>query len=129
MGIKQTVYSRLTTASAGSLIGDRCYPDMLPENTAFPAIRYMAGVSYDDRSYREYGNPAERAKRRVQIDCYAETSDGASELADAVDDDFDGWTKGTAVGYSRVMNRIDFGWQGDIEVYLETVEVTLDHKK
>jgi len=101
---------------------------MLPENVDFPVIRYFV-VSYDDRSYREYGNPTERAKSRVQIDCYDKTSSGCTELGDAVMADFDGWTNGTAVGHSRVVNRFNSGWQDEISAYREIVDVMIDYKR
>lgn len=101
---------------------------MLPENVTLPAIRYFA-VSYDDFSYREYKNATERAKRRVQVDCYAATSDACATLADAVCVDFDGWTNGTAVGWCRIANRIDDGWNDDIDAYRQIVDVILDHKR
>lgn len=127
MGVRETVYTRVTGASAGSLVSTRCYPDMLPENVTMPAIRYRI-ISYNDESYREHRNATERAKQRVQLDCYATTSDGASDLADAVRTDFDGWTNGTAVGWARCVMRIDDGWNDDINAYRWIVDVMLDHK-
>jgi len=80
MGIRATVFSRVTGASAGSLVSTRCYPDMLPENVTMPAIRYRV-ISYNDADYREHRNATERAFHRVQLDCYAKTQDGAGEPA------------------------------------------------
>jgi len=127
MGLRETVYSRVTGASSGSLVSTRCYPDMLPEDVTFPAIRFFA-VSWNDGSYREYQNPTERAKRRVQVDCYASTSDGCAALADAVCDDFDGWTNAD-VGWCRIANRIDDSWNDDINAYRQIVDVMIDHKR
>lgn len=128
MGVRETVYARITSASAGSLVGTRCYPDMLPENCQFPAIRYTR-ISYNDAPYREYGNPTERATIRVQIDCYADDSDAASTLGDAVCTDFDAWTFGTAVGRCRIAGHFSDGWQDDIDAYREIVDIMIDHKR
>ena len=127
MGLRQTVYTRTTGGSAGSLVSTRCYPDMLPENVTMPAIRYII-VSYNDATYREYGNATTRATHRVQFDCYSETVDGAAELADAVRTDWDGYSRGTAVGRARVANRIDDGWNDDINAYRWIVDVMVEHK-
>lgn len=130
MGLRATVYSRCTSASAGSLIGTRCYPGVLPEDlnlsSVHYAVRYLV-VSYNDAEYREYGNATARSKRRVQIDCYGDTSDRCAALADAVATDFDGWTNAD-VGWSRVASRIEDGWNDDIQAYREIVDVMLDHK-
>lgn len=128
MGIRETVYSRITSASAGSLVGTRCYPASLPENVTLPAMRYRV-VSYNDYSYREYGNSTERAQQRIQFDCYAKTSDAVAELAEAVKTDWDGWTNGTAVGWCRVANHFQDGWNDDVKAYREIIDVMVDHKR
>jgi hypothetical protein len=127
MTLRETVYSRCTThAGIAALIDTRCYPDRLPENVTYPAISYIAPVSQADGDYRVQGAPPSRAVSRIQINCYDETGDGASALADQVRLAWSGYSDGCDVGYAFVANRIS-SREDAIDAYRMIVDVIVEH--
>ena len=80
------IYDITTGDSAVSaIIGDRCYPDVLPEDVTLPAISYIPHVSDDDSIYRTHdAGPRLRTWTRTQFNLYADTGDEAESLSAAM---------------------------------------------
>lgn len=129
MGVRQSVFTRATSGHAGlsALIGTRCYPDRLPENVTLPAVRYQV-VSLPPHSYQDHdGASPDRTRSRIQMDGFDVSSDKAEALQKQMFLAFEGWSSGTAVGWSFVANRL-----GDYDTSLNRhrviVEIVIDHK-
>lgn len=71
-----------TQAGVTALVGTRIYPLVLPQNVAYPAIRYQRIST--PRVYSKSG-PSGDSRPRLQIDCWALTYGDAKRLADAVE--------------------------------------------
>lgn len=126
MGLRETVYSRCTThAGMAALIAARCFPDRVPERPTFPLVVYHR-VSTDNSTYRDHDAPTDREVSRIQLDCYASTSDGAAALADQARAAFDGWHSGSAVGYAFQANRIATR-EDALNCYRQIVDVIVEH--
>lgn len=126
MTLRHTVYGRCTGhAGMAALIGTRCYPDRVPEDPTFPLVVYHR-VSADAGPYRDHDAPTDREVSRVQLDCYAETSDGAADLADQARAAWDGWSSGAVVGWSFQANRIATR-EDALNVYRQIVDVMVEH--
>jgi hypothetical protein len=92
MRLTEAVYARLAAHSGVvALVGDRVYPDKLPQPPTFPAIAYTR-VSQRGR-FTDDG-PCGPDAARIQIDCYASDRDGSHVLGDAVADALNGWGEG-----------------------------------
>lgn len=98
----------LGNASAiSALVGLRIYPQELPQKPTLPALTYnqISAVRV-----RELAGPAGKARRRIQIDCWASTYKGAHALADAVRqtlEPFYGSMANTEVGSIMLDNEFD----------------------
>lgn len=76
------VYSQLAATSAVTdLVSTRIYRAQLPQAPTYPAISYFLVSA--DRIY-EHDGAAGMNESRVQIDCWAETAEGARALGEAV---------------------------------------------
>ena len=64
-----------------SLVNDRCYPVLMPQNTPYPALAYSRQAS--DPQYRIEGR-ASLTQVRISIDCYAATYDEVKTLSDQI---------------------------------------------
>lgn len=89
--IEVLLYDRLrTNAGVAAIVGDRVYPNVLPQMPVLPALRYVLV----DR-VEVLAKPSEAALRlmraRVQLDCYAATYSAAKALATAVKAVVYGW--------------------------------------
>lgn len=71
----------LADAGVSALIGQRMYPDVLPQGAIFPAIRYFE-VSLSPL-YAHQGD-LNLDTSRYQFDCYAATRPAARDLAAAL---------------------------------------------
>lgn len=126
MTLRITVFTRCTNhAGMEALIGTRCYPDRIPEAPTFPLVVYHR-VSTDDTPYRDHDAPTDREVTRVQLDCYASTSDGAAALAAQARAAWDGYRSGTAVGYAFQANRIATR-EAALNAYRQIVDVMVEH--
>ena len=65
----------------GALVGDRIFPIVRRENSALPAIVYQQISGVRDQMF---SGPSGFVEARFQINCWAETYEGADELAEAV---------------------------------------------
>lgn len=126
MGLRETVYSRCTTHTGTSaLVSTRVYPVLVPEGPTWPLIVYHR-ISANDSAYRDHDAPTTREVSRVQLDCYASTSDGAAALADQVQAAFNGWHSGSTVGWAFKVNRIA-DYDTALKAYKQIVDVMIEH--
>lgn len=80
--IGKAIHARLGAhAGTKNLVGNRIYPLRLPQGPTYPAVRYQ--VIGAPRTHVMGGSTGE-VHARVQVDCYADTYEGAKELADQV---------------------------------------------
>lgn len=80
------LYSLLTTGSPNPLsaiVGNRVYPDVLPQAPTLPAIRYQR-ISTARDQYRTLIGKAEYASPRMQVDVYALSRSQAISIAQAI---------------------------------------------
>jgi hypothetical protein len=99
-----------------ALIGNRCYPDSLPQSVTYPALTYseVSGVRV-----RDLDGPTGRARLRISIHSWAETSMQREQLADAVRTALDGYAgamEGTSVGNVICENEFNI-YEPDVPVY------------
>ena len=82
MTLEDALYTKLTgTTAVSDLVGDRVYPAPLPQNIADPCISFQRIDTPREYSLTGYAN---LASPRIQVDCWAETYEGATALANAV---------------------------------------------
>jgi len=127
MSLRTVVYARCTAHSGlSALIGKRCYPDVLPENVTYPALRY-ARISTTNEQYRiSTPTPTTREEARVQFDCFAESGDAAAALADQVRLAWDGYQNGCTVGRAFQANRIET-YEDGLGVYRTIVDMIIEY--
>jgi len=128
MTLRTEIYDRCTThAGTAALIGTRCYPERLPENVVYPAVRFLAPVSRDDSTYRTHDTgKVPRAVSRVQIDCFASTGTGAAALADQIVNAWSGYRDACTIGYAQIANRIATR-EDAVNRYRTIVDVMVEH--
>lgn len=91
-----------------AIVSNRVYPDTLPQSPTFPAITFnqVSRVGVDGLE-----GSCGKARRRVQINCWATTKKGAWQLADAVRQTLNGFHTGTfadsIIGSVRLDNEVD----------------------
>ena len=112
----------------GTLIGDRCYPSMLPQGATVPAVVYHL-ISTPFNLYRDHNaSPSDRWVYRVQIDCYAETPDGAAALGDQVVKAWMGYTnRANGVGWANIANGPMEDRDTALNLDKNLVEIVIDH--
>ena len=129
MTVRHSIYRRATTgghAGLSALIGTRCYPDRLPADVTFPALRYQV-VSAPPGGYVDHdANPPDRWTFRIQIDGFEASSDKADALGAQMFAAFQGWTSGTAVGGCQVENRFQ-DYDSILNRHRHMVELLIDH--
>lgn len=90
--IENAVLYLLTNArpggATGAILGDRVYPQELPQKPDYPAVVYQ--VVSGPRDYHHDG-PSGLVPFRVQFDAYALTSSAAYRLRDAIIRDLSGF--------------------------------------
>lgn len=104
-------------------IGDRLFPDRLPDNVSLPAVVFNAYVSEIDDPYRTHDlGEVSRAQTRVQFDIYDATGDGAEVIADILTRIWSGLKdQAHGIGAAQVVNRV-----GTYETALNRHRVILD---
>lgn len=88
MNIDEQIYARLTsTGPVLTAVGDRVYPDHMPQTPTYPAIVYtqISQVEATDGALPLY-------QLRYQFDCYGVTRPAARTLADGVQDLLRDWS-------------------------------------
>lgn len=64
-----------------ALVSDRIYPTIIPQNAAFPCLRFERE---DDGGFKDFDGQGQTVRTSVQIDALAETLDTATSIADQV---------------------------------------------
>jgi hypothetical protein len=85
-----SLFSLLSTGAVGAIVGTRVYPDILPQNVTYPAVRVQR-ISTARSQYRDLTGRGNYASPRIQIDCYALSRSAALALAQAVFDMLEGY--------------------------------------
>lgn len=99
MSIGKAIHARLTGhAGTFALVKKRIYPLRIPQGPTYPAVRYQ--VIGAPRTHL-MGADLGEVHARVQIDCYAQTYDGAHTLATQVRGALSRW-EGTAGGVTVI---------------------------
>lgn len=106
--IEALLVARLTGDSGVSeLAGSRVHPDRLPQDVAYPAIRYLVLDRVEVLAKPNRATPR-IVRARVQVDVYAPTYAGAKALGAAVKAAIYGWVAaGDGVIGARVVDESD----------------------
>ena len=129
MTIRGSIYTRCTTHTGlKALISTRCYPSVLPTGAAMPAVVYHL-ISTPSNLYQDHdARPPDRRPYRVQIDCYATTSDGAAAVGAQVIAAWAGYTyQAGGVGWATVANGPMEDRDTALNLYKNIVEIVIDH--
>ena len=129
MGVRASIYTRCTThAGMKALIGTRCYPVELPQDVAMPAVTYHL-ISTPPNLYRDQdASPSDRWTYRVQIDCFAETPDGAAALGEQVVKAWMGYAyEPGGVGWANIANGPMEDRDTALNLDKNIVEIVIDH--
>lgn len=97
----------LQDTNIATKVSTRCYPQVLPQNPALPALTYSQVSAV--RLYELLGE-AGKVRLRISISSWATTHIGAHQLADAVRrrlSGFYGWMSDTNVGSVILDNELD----------------------
>ena len=89
-------------STVGAIMGDRIYPNLLPDEPEFPAVVYQE-ISTD--SQEAIDGPADFAFSRLQLSCWAETKAEAVALAQAICTLLQGYKGDVTVGDDTVTIR------------------------
>lgn len=91
-----SLFTILNAGAVSAIVGSRIYPDLLPQNVIYPAIR-LQRISTARSEFRTLTGVAGYARPRFQVDCYSLSRSGAVALAQAVYGVLEGFT-GTSNG-------------------------------
>jgi hypothetical protein len=80
-----------------ALIGNRCYPLVLPQNCIYPAVR-LQRISTPRSQYRDLDGKAGYASPRFQVDAYGVSHASVLAVAQAIYGLLEGYT-GTVNGF------------------------------
>ena len=126
--LRESIFTRCTTeATLAALINTRCYPVLLPDGVDLPALSYRQ-ISEDDSEYRTHGEATDRMVTRVSFDVWAETSDDAAELADALVAAWSGYQNMPDVGYGQIASRMD-DFETGLNRFRTIVDVFIEHAR
>lgn len=115
-------------ATITALVGDRIYPDVIPESPVYPLIVYHAYVSDNNAMYRAHDG-AGRTETRVQFDCYAERGRVAVEISDALVSLWNGYQNLTTydIGRSFKADRVGPTWEPNLDSYRVITDFLVEH--
>lgn len=92
-------------AVVSSLVGDRIFPNVVPEGTILPAIRYQRITTNREDTHDVFGEMHAYVRATVQIDSWSTSAQSAMDVGEAVMlalSGFHGDMEGVAIG--RVTN-------------------------
>lgn len=112
--IGKSIFTALTTnAAVSAIIGNRCYPLVLPQNVTLPAIRYQV-VSLVD----EADSIDELWRWRIQIACHAKNYDAAQNLAHKAIKAFKSYNnKGAYGAFATIPDGMIDDYDSDLDEY------------
>jgi hypothetical protein len=113
------LYTVLSTAAGvTAIVGNRIYPDKLPQTPVYPAVVYqgIAGMRENDlKGYAGLENPL------MQVDAWATTKAGAAVLTDAIIAAVCAATTFSAI----VPNVPQYTWDDEVEKYRSIIEFSI----
>lgn len=150
--IEEAIYTRCTVTATGLavLIGDRCYPNVLPEadsdvlaldengdasNVAvnqvieLPAVRFVRVSDPDVASVHSDSGAAGMAAPRFQFDCYARTETEAKVVGEALRlawENFRGVEAGVSIYRAIRADRRD-GYEEELDLHRDTLDFIIWH--
>jgi hypothetical protein len=107
-----------------ALIGTRCYPREMKEETTLPCVVYHL-VSTPPNTYADHDAATNRWRYRVQLDLYDDTYDGCKSLYAQAFAAWQGYNDGD-VGWAWVVNVID-DYETQPNLYKRIIELVIDH--
>ena len=72
-----------TSAAVAAIIGDRCYPDHLPQDVTLPAVRYQ-GIDRPEFLANPRVTTLRLVQKRIQIDAFAASYSAVKTLEAAL---------------------------------------------
>jgi hypothetical protein len=91
--------------AVSALVGDRIFPNVVPEGTILPSIRYQRITTQREDTHDPFGEMHAYVRATVQIDSWSTSAQGAMEVGEAVMlalSGFHGDMEGVSIG--RVTN-------------------------
>lgn len=137
MELQAALYYHLTHNSAvAALVGTRVYPRFAPAGVSLPNIVYKKVSRVQKRAHSDQPGSGQKhlVYRRIQIDCTADTSDGADALAKAVREALDsyhgtmGGTGGVYV-YSTFVENVTDGFEFESENGVAILDVMIGYQE
>ena len=129
MTIEEAVYAQTVGYDeVTALIGARCYPLVVPQDAAMPAIAYQRISGSPRRSHSGFSGLSET---RFQLTCEADTYAQAKALAQAVRhcwESFAGTVAGIAIGGAFVENESD-GYSEEVPAPVVRIDVSIWHNE
>ena len=127
--IEEAVYAR-TVGDAGvaALIGTRCYPLVVPQDAAMPAIAYQRISGAPERSHSGFSGVSET---RFQFTCEANSYASAKAVAQALRrcwESFAGTVSNIAIGGAFVENESD-GYSEETPAPVVRMDVSIWHNE
>jgi hypothetical protein len=118
----------LAKPAIAALVGDRMYPERLPQRAALPAITYQRVFG---TSLFTHDGAAGLGRGRLQLDCWGSTYQQSAELAEAVRAELAGYLGpmgGTGSVAPRIGTVIDAP-EPEIDRWRRIVDVPLWHSE
>lgn len=82
MSLEAAIYYDLThTSAVNAIVATRVYPALAPQGAALPRITYLLVSRIPER---HQSGDAAFTRYLIDVDCWADTAQGAKELADVV---------------------------------------------
>lgn len=133
MDIYDAIVARLkATTALTALIGTRIYPDEIPQGKLHPAVFYMTVSDTKDHFLTGMSN---LESPNIQITTYADTKDGAADVAEAIKTAINGY-QGTLSGITiqciKLINELPSMYKspdGTTKIYTHDLEFEVWHDK
>lgn len=128
--IGKVIYGRLSTdANITAITGINIYPDIVPQNVAYPFIVYTITNS-TPVDYKDGQSNLEEVT--VQVDVYSNNYDTTQTLANLIRnrlDRFTGTVNGVSVATIKYMSSDSQVYNADLNVYWMSVDFMLKMKR
>jgi hypothetical protein len=114
----------LADAAIAALIGDRIYPNAMPQGVRATSIVYNR---ISDVGYHVYAGPLGFARPRYQLDAWAQTPDEAAALAGAIKERLDGFAGVMGTPPVTVQGALFAGLRDDYDADAELYRTSQDY--
>lgn len=133
MDVYDALVARLkATAAVTDLVGQRIFPDEVPQGKLFPAVFYMTVSDTKDHFITEMSS---LESPNIQLTTYADTKDGAAAVAEAIKTAINGY-QGTLSGISiqciKLINELPSMYKsadGTTQMFTHDLEFEVWHDK